>query len=380
MESIIRCTRCILPSNLKGITFDKHGVCNHCRDYERNFGEWETIKDRKEKELQRILRKAKSLRRTYDVLIPLSGGKDSTYALYLCAKVYKMKVLAVTLDNGFMTQPAKENIKNALESCSADHLNYTMNRNNSLVLFKVFTQKTGDFCNACMREINFVIEHTTRNFNIPLIIRGSGRRVQYISQIKEISGLNTASYFANVVRKTRAEKDFKYLYNHRFRSEFQKTAGGLADVFGFSRLGLMRFIPQHIGMYDYIYLPFNEIIDILKKEMNWSDASKSVEHLDCQLHNIPSFKETLRIPNITKHTFHNSGLIRQGLMQREEAIGLEIGELEKKDPPAELMNLLLDFGLSYEEYKTLVVSSDRSVYEPEFQKLIRAVYHRFRRY
>jgi hypothetical protein len=72
----------------------------------------------------------------------------------------------------------------------------------------------------------------------------------------------------------------------------------------------MRFIPQHIGMYDYIYLPVNQIIEIIRKEMNWSDTSSSFEHLDCELHDIPFYKDTLRIPNITKHTFYRSGMIR----------------------------------------------------------------------
>jgi len=65
-------------------------------------------------------------------------------------------------------------------------------------------------------------------------------------------------------------------------------------------------------MYDYIYLPFTEIIDILKCEMNWSDAAGSVEHLDCHLHDIPFYKDTLRIPYITKYTFHSSGTYPAG--------------------------------------------------------------------
>lgn len=80
MEEIKRCNRCILPASLAGITFDESGICNHCRKYEADFKDWEHIKERRKDEFEEILEKTKKLKRPYDVLVPLSGGKDSTYA------------------------------------------------------------------------------------------------------------------------------------------------------------------------------------------------------------------------------------------------------------------------------------------------------------
>lgn len=380
MEEIIRCTRCILPSSLANITFDENGVCNHCRKYEADFKEWDSIKDRKKKEFESILEKAKKLKRPYDVLVPLSGGKDSTYALYLCTKIYRMKTLAVTLDNGYLSNQAGVNIKNALSSCNADHIYYTVNRGNSSELFKIFIKKTGDLCNACMRGINYSIEFATKSFNIPLVIKGSGRRVQYVSQIKEVTSLNTASYFANVIKGTDAGNKFKHFSHNKHKLEFQKIAGGITDILGIKRTSLMKFIPQHIGMYDYVYLPFTEIVEIIKKEMKWEDASGSVEHLDCELHDIPFFKDTLRIPNISKYTFHSSGLIRQGLMTREEALKKEETELMKKDFPKDLLTFLKENDISHQDYVNSVISADKSIFEPKIQKMARDVYHKFRRF
>lgn len=380
MENLKRCTRCLLPSTMSEITFDTEGVCNYCRKYEKDFQDWDSIKERKEKEFSEILSKAKKLRRTYDCLVPLSGGKDSTYVLYLCSRVYKLKTLAVSLDNGFLSNPAKENIKNALKNCNADHIYYTINRENSRELFKTFLQKTGDFCNACMRGINYAIEISLKSFNIPLVIRGSGRRVQYVSQIKEISGLNTASYFGNVLKGTDSDNKFRRLYSEKHKLEFQKIISGVSDVFKIPRTTLMRFIPQHIGMYDYIYLPFTEIIEIIKKEMGWSDASGSVEHLDCELHDVPFYKDTLKIPNITKNTFHRSGLIRQGLMKREDALIKEEEELANNKIPDELLKFLNENGITYENYVEYVKNTDKSQYEPKMQKLTRDIYHKFRKF
>jgi len=204
--------------------------------------------------------------------------------------------------------------------------------------------------------------------------------VQYVSQIKEVSSLNTASYFANVIQGTDSQKKFRYLSKNKHKLEFQKIVGGITDIVGIKRTSLMRIIPQHIGMYDYIYKPFPEIIEIIKKEMNWSDHSGSVEHLDCELHDIPFFKDTLRIPNITKYTFHSSGLIRQGLMTREEALKKEELELAKKDPPPELIKFLDDNNITYKDYCDIVVKADKTRFEPHLQKVARDIYHRFRRF
>lgn len=380
MEDVKRCTRCILPESLSNITFDDEGVCNHCRKYETDFRNWDLIKERRKTEFEAILNKARQLKRPYDVLVPLSGGKDSTYALYLCSKIYGLKTLSVTLDNGFLTRPAKENIRNALDSTNADHFFYTISKKNSSELFKVFTNKTGDFCNACMRGINYSIELAIKSFNIPLVIKGSGRRVQYVSQIKETSSLNTASYFVNVIKKTDVGKKYRYLASNKHSLEFQKIAGGITDIIGIKRTTLMRFIPQHIGMYDYIYKPFPEIVEIIKKEMKWNDHAGSIEHLDCELHDIPFYKDTLRIPNITKYTFHSSGLIRQGLITREEAIKKEQNELTRKEPPRELIDFLENQNLPYQDYLNLVVVSDKTKYEPRIQKLARNIYHQFRKF
>ena len=380
MNEITRCSRCILPSSLKGIIFNEEGVCNHCLSFEKNFAGWDAIEERKNKEFEKILAKAKSLKRPYDCLVPLSGGKDSTYALYLTTKVYGLRTLAISLDNSYLTSPAKENIKNALSHSNADHIFYTLNRKNTSELFKAFVINTGDFCNACMRGINYSIEFASKAFKIPLVIKGSGRRVQYVSQIKETSSLNTASYFENVIKGSPAREQFKHFSRNKHSLEFQKIVGGISDILKIPRSSLMRFVPQHIGMYDYIYKPYPEIIKILKNQMGWSDGSGKAEHLDCELHDAPFYMNTIKIPNITKNTFYYSGLIRQGIMSREEALKKETEDMFNNSRPLELEEFLAKNNISFENYKDFVLNSDKSQFEPKIQKLARNIYHKFRKF
>ncbi len=47
----------------------------------------------------------------YDALCCYSGGKDSTYMLKMMVRQMGLKVLAFTLDNGFITDQSKQNIE-----------------------------------------------------------------------------------------------------------------------------------------------------------------------------------------------------------------------------------------------------------------------------
>ena len=82
MSKIQVCTRCVLPSTFPGISFDEEGVCNHCRKYEAFDYSDETKLEHRLK----FLKLASTLKRTddgLDGLIALSGGKDSTYTMYV---------------------------------------------------------------------------------------------------------------------------------------------------------------------------------------------------------------------------------------------------------------------------------------------------------
>ena len=375
-----RCTRCILPNSLQSIRFNEEGVCNYCRKFEQDFAGWDQIAERKQAEFEVLLEHARRLKRSYDCLVPLSGGKDSTFALYLASKVYKLKCLAVTYDNGFLTIPAKNNIARALESTTADHIFYHMNKKTSVEMFRTFLVKTGEFCNSCMRGINYSIEMAARTYKIPLVIKGSGRRVQYVSQISELSGLNTSSFVKNVINKEPIENQVGQLGRNRFYLEWQKILGGVCDVAGVPRYRLMRFSTQYVGMYDYYYKPYPEIVKILETEMGWSSAHDSVEHLDCDLHGIPFYIQTLLIPGITSETLRNSALIRQGIMTREEALRIENERLAQAPAPSELQTFLRETGLERGEFEEYVRNGDASRFESGFQKKIRKLYHAYRKY
>ena len=93
------CQRCVLPESKPDIWLDGAGICNICRDFDKQNNGHEQVKFL-ESDFIKILNQNKS-KGKYDCLIMCSGGKDSTAALYYMKKRYKLNPLAFTFDHGF---------------------------------------------------------------------------------------------------------------------------------------------------------------------------------------------------------------------------------------------------------------------------------------
>lgn len=102
-HTIRRCTKCILPETFPHISFDDDGVCNYCRNY--------TSRD-KQKSKDELLAILSPYRRNgeADCIVPLSGGRDSCYALHIIVNELKMKPVTYTYDWGMVTDLARRNI------------------------------------------------------------------------------------------------------------------------------------------------------------------------------------------------------------------------------------------------------------------------------
>ncbi len=118
MEELIRCTKCIMPNTKPDLSFDEEGVCDACRSMEKKDADidWEA----RAKEFGELLEKHKSKDGSnYDCIIPVSGGKDSTYQAYIIKKVYGLDPLCVTWAPAMKTELGKRNLE-VLQELGAD--------------------------------------------------------------------------------------------------------------------------------------------------------------------------------------------------------------------------------------------------------------------
>ena len=120
-----RCKNCSLPEGKFNVVLNASGVCNYCQYFEQNRKNILNFTNR-ENMLARKLEKHRG-KYEHDAIVGLSGGKDSTYVLCQMVDKYKLNVAAVTYDNGFLTDFARESISNTISKLGVDHYYYKSN-------------------------------------------------------------------------------------------------------------------------------------------------------------------------------------------------------------------------------------------------------------
>lgn len=175
-----RCSKCILSEKFPRIKFDSEGVCNFCN----NELLYSTDADQIEKsagELKKLFDELKG-KSEYDAIVCYSGGKDSTYTLKLAVEKYRMKVLAFTLDNGFISPVAIENIKRVVSKLGIDHVTYRPSIQFMKELFRVSSleplytasslTRISANCNSCISIVNITALKLALEKDVPFIFAG----------------------------------------------------------------------------------------------------------------------------------------------------------------------------------------------------------------
>src|SRR5688572_25441530 len=116
-----RCTRCIADSTVPGISFDDRGECSLCKMHDK----WEKVFPNDERGVEILEKKFQLIRREgkgkkYDCVIGISGGRDSTYLLYLAVKKWHLRPLAVHFNDGFDNPVAGENMLKAVQKLGVE--------------------------------------------------------------------------------------------------------------------------------------------------------------------------------------------------------------------------------------------------------------------
>lgn len=108
LRGLRRCTCCVLPETFPFIDFDDQGVCNYCRNYQPRY---KGLDPRQVK--QDFISSIEHYRRDNgqpDVLVPFSGGRDSSFGLHLIKKEFGLNPITFTYDWGMVTDLARRNI------------------------------------------------------------------------------------------------------------------------------------------------------------------------------------------------------------------------------------------------------------------------------
>lgn len=304
-----------MPENYPGIKFDANGLCNHCKKFDKIWGDWvgdPNVRSQAERELIKIFEKAKAKNKKYDCLAPISGGKDSCYTLYLCKTVYGLNPLSITYDNGFFSAHAKKNITLLTEALEVEHIWLPMDRMLPDVM-RIMLKKTGHFCPVCELAIFNANYMTLEKYDLPILVLGSSSKTDG-SPPKQLNPWNPF-FFKKVLKDEPVSENLNgsiFSYNSWIRA--------IRD-----RLLKRR---QVVLLPDYVIWNEFEIKKILGEKFG---LVFKTEHSDCMFNSLSNYIYEQRTGGTGNMGVRYSMLIRNNILDRETALR-EISEQDSEIP------------------------------------------------
>lgn len=168
------CVRCVMPSTKPDLHLDEHGVCNACRAYEnRKHVDW----DQRKSELLTLVEKYRNPGSNWDCIVPVSGGKDSTYQVIRMLQL-GLNPLCVTSSTCDLSEIGRNNIEN-LKRLGVDHMEFSPNPRVRAKLNRIGLTEVGDIAWPEHVGIFTIPVRAAVQFNVPLIVWGENSQNEY---------------------------------------------------------------------------------------------------------------------------------------------------------------------------------------------------------
>ena len=169
------CVRCVMPHTKPDLHIDDEGVCNACRSYEhRTEVDW----DARRAELLEITgRYKKTDGSTWDCIVPVSGGKDSTYQVIRMLQL-GLNPLCVTATTCDLADIGRKNIQN-IKNLGVDYVEFSPNPVVRHKLNRVGLTDVGDISWPEHVGIFTIPVRAAVQFGVPLIVWGENSQNEY---------------------------------------------------------------------------------------------------------------------------------------------------------------------------------------------------------
>lgn len=170
------CTKCLMPNTRPRVTFDEAGVCNACQwaEEKKNCINWDARKE----ELERYCDKYRSKDGNFDCIVPVSGGKDSSYVAYMMKHEMGMHPLCVNITPLLEYEVGKTNLSNFIHA-GFDCIQITPN---PVITRKISRQCLIEYGQPLMSwiiNVQVAIFKTAINFKIPFVMFGEDGETEY---------------------------------------------------------------------------------------------------------------------------------------------------------------------------------------------------------
>lgn len=168
------CVKCVLPDTRPNLRLNEEGVCNACLNYRRRQEiDW----DARLRELDELVDKARKRRAEYDCIIPVSGGKDSTWQTIKCLEL-GLRPLAVTWRPPGRTEIGQRNLENLI-NLGVDHIDFSIDPNIERAFARETFIRAGSPAIPMHLALFAIPLKLACAYRIPLVIWGENSAMEY---------------------------------------------------------------------------------------------------------------------------------------------------------------------------------------------------------
>ncbi|QTA85220.1 GNAT family N-acetyltransferase [Desulfonema magnum] len=168
------CKTCICTDTTPYVTINEHGICSECvQSRNRPEPDFHLFRKTMEEEFDRI----RTQKIPYHVLLMFSGGKDSSYLLYLLKRKYRLRVLALFLQHPFIhNDVAAHNTEQVARKLNTDLIQFHTDEKISRELIRVALSESGmgenAGCFVCHSICELVCLNMAAQMKIPCVLDG----------------------------------------------------------------------------------------------------------------------------------------------------------------------------------------------------------------
>ncbi len=342
-----RCVKCVLP--LKHVKHNHQKICIHCQENKTpSVSDWQK---RKEK-FDNIIKSYKGRGKRYDYLVPITGGRDSSYVLYYLTRVLgATRVLAFTWDHLFHRQNSWANMEKAVAATGVDFEIFRIkDEETTRAIFRACFRRFGHPCMACRLFLSAAIGNMAIRNGVPLIVTGENQGQTHMRGTHEKSGpvsmrqeLSDRLAPVHYMIRSGLEKDMP----DRLGEIEEETLGcfyrGLQDS-GFPW-------PEFIDMGTYINWYREDLDKVLSDAFHYQKGSDTFAHTSCYNERLRGYYEYNfgRIEPVY-YSGEISQFIRIGVLTRQQGL-VELELLGMTDSlPKEAEDYCRKLGLTMEDW------------------------------
>ena len=348
------CSKCVIPETAETLTFNKEdGSCTVCNNSKiKNEIDW----DERNRTLDRLIKDYKN-KFSYDCVVPFSGGKDSTFALWYLVKIKKLKPLVVRFDHNFYREKIEENTQRTISKLGVDFINY---KSNFEIVRKTMLEsliRRGDFCWHCHVGIAAYPVNVAIEKKVPLIFYGepSAEYSAYYNYNEFEEG--DVEHFNKTTNMGINAEDMYEMIKEKYPDTDISINDLKAYIFPSQRdLNKNQIKNAYLG--NYVPWDVKKQVEIIKKELGWQGDNVegipeeyNYEKIECMMQGVRDYIKFLK--RGFGRTAHLTSIdIRNNRMSREKA--LELCKIYDGKKPKSLDVFLKIINITEDEFYDIV--------------------------